>query len=310
MSKFEFEVVTIADIEKTGFLDIEASQVKTISCQGRVDFRVEDLENGVSLELVAIPGGEFVMGSPNDEEWRNWYGNAFPSLRDVNVEGPQHRVVINPLWMSKYPVTQAQWRAVAALPKVERDLDPEPSNFQGSRHPVESIFWSDAVEFCDRLSQKTGQQYQLPSESQWEYACRGGTTTPFYFGETITTELGNYRGTDWRFLDKTYPGFYGRGDRGIYRQQTTEVGIFPPNPFGLYDMHGNVWEWCLDHWHDNYQGAPTDGSAWVTGGDDSCRIVRGGSWPYFPGLCRSATRHKYALGIWHIGIGFRIVCST
>lgn len=308
MGKFEFEVVTIAGIEKTGFLDMDLPQVKIVSHPGRAESRSEDLGNGVNLELVAVPRGNFVMGSPNDEEWRNWNGNTFADIRDVNVEGPQHNVVINPFWMSKYPVTQAQWRSVAALPKVKRDLDPEPSNFQGNHHPVESVFWCEAVEFCDRLSQKTGQKYQLPSEAQWEYACRGRTTTPFYFGETITTNLSNYRGTDWKFLDKTYPGFYGQGTRGIYRQQTTEVGIFPPNAFGLYDLHANVWEWCLDNWHDNYQEAPTDGSAWVTGGDDSYRIVRGGSWLYFPGICRSATRHKYALNIWHIGIGFRIIC--
>ena len=163
--------------------------------------------------------------------------------------------------MGKYPVTQAQWRLVAALPQVEIALNADPANFKGDNRPVEQVSWDEAVEFCQRLSVATGHQYRLPSEAEWEYACRAGTTTEFYFGETITTDLANYRGTDVKYEGKTYLGSYGAGPKGIYREQTTDVGSFPPNAYGLYDIHGNVWEWCLDHWHDNFREAPTDGSA-------------------------------------------------
>jgi len=154
------------------------------------------------------------------------------------------------------------------------------------------------VEFCDRLSKKLGQPYTLPSEAQWEYACRAGTTTPFYFGDTITTDLANYDG------DYTY----GSGPKGTYRKKTTEVGSFPPNGFGLYDMHGNVWEWCLDYFHDSYEGAPTDGSAWVTGGDSNLRMLRGGSWDNNPRLCRCAFRVDYGPDYRSdTVVGFRVV---
>ena len=135
-------------------------------------------------------------------------------------------------------------------------------------------------------------------------------STPFHFGETITTNLANYRGTDWENQGKAYPGFYGSGPKGISREKTTAVGSFPPNAFGLYDIHGNVWEWCLDHWHDTYQGAPTDGSAWVTGGNVDRRLLRGGSWDDVPRLCRSAYRDRDDPGYWLSYIGFRVVCDT
>ena len=138
----------------------------------------------------------------------------------------------------------------------------------------------------------------LPSESQWEYACRAGTTTPFYFGETITSELVNYDG------NYTYAKAPKIKDKG----ETTDVGNFPPNSFGLYDMHGNVWEWCQDVWHSNYDGAPVDGSAWVNGGNSSYRMVRGGSWFFFPWWCRSAIRSFYNSDVAvYSYIGFRLV---
>src|SRR5262249_46060073 len=147
--------------------------------------------------------------------------------------------------------------------------------------PVEQVSWQDAVEFCDRLSRKTGKTYRLPSEAEWEYACRAGTKTPFAFGETITPEIVNYNGK--------YP--YGSAPKGIYRQKTTPVGsVGVANGFGLYDMHGNVWEWCQDVWHGNYKGAPTDGSAWESGGDKDIWVVRGGSWIDLGRDCRSAYR--------------------
>ena len=211
--------------------------------------------------------------------------------------------------MGKHPVTQAQWKAVAAFAKVERVLDPDPSKFKGDSRPVERVNWYDAIEFCKRLSQKTGRVYRLPSEAEWEYACRAGTTTPFHFGETMTTDLANYRGADWESDEgTTYSGSYGAGPKGEYSQQTTVVGSFEvANPFGLYDMHGNVWEWCLDHWHENYQGAPSDGKAWETGGDGSLRLLRGGSWYNGPDICRSANRFRYDPDDWHNDLGLRVV---
>ena len=163
---------------------------------------------------------------------------------------------------------------------------------------METVSWNNATEFCQKLSRITGKQYSLPSESQWEYACRAGTTTPFYFGETITPELVNYSGN--------YP--YANAPKGKYGGETTDVGSFPPNAFGLYDIHGNVWEWCLDACHDNYNGAPTDGSAWETGGDSSRRVCRGGSWDFYPRRCRSANRLFYNSDEADFNfIGFRLV---
>ena len=246
--------------------------------------------------MVSIPGGTFVMGSPPEE------------LKRRDNESPQHSVTLQPFFMGKYQVTQAQWRFVAQLPQVNRELKSDPSRLKGdgstsltNHRPVEQVSWEDAVEFCDRLSQYTGRTYRLPSEAEWEYACRAGTTTPFHFGETITTDLANYDGNST----------YGNGVKGVYRKETTEVGIFGvANNFGLYDMHGNVYEWCQDHWHSNYEGAPTDGSAWLSNKEDSNRrLLRGGSWDYNPDYCRSAYRNYYNLVNGDYFIGFRVVCS-
>jgi formylglycine-generating enzyme required for sulfatase activity len=218
--------------------------------------------------------------------------------------------------MGKYPVTQGQWRAIASRTdlKEKEDLDPDPSEFKEPykgidrwQRPVEKVTWYQAVEFCERLSKLTGRKYRLPSEAEWEYACRAGTTTPFYFGETINTDLANYRGTDNE--ERNWPGSYGDGPKGEYKKQTTPVGQFPANAFGLYDMHGNVWEWCADDWHDNYENAPTDGSAWVDSNSDT--ELRGGSWFNDPNNCRSAIRDGYfRRDRLNIFIGFRIVCAS
>ena len=239
-----------------------------------------------NLDLVEITGGVFLMGSPEEEEGC------------YSEEKPQHEVTIKPFLMGKYPVTQAQWKAVAALTKVDRDLEADPFRFKGDSLPVENVSWNEAVEFCKRLSVHSGREYRLPSEAEWEYACRAGTTTPFHFGETLTSELANYRATDT----------YGSGPKGEYRKKTTEVGSFPANVFGLYDMHGNVYEWCQDHWHVNYAAAPPDGSAWVEGGNSGRRVLRGGSWYDNPSNCRSAYRDGYTPDYRDNIFGFRVCC--
>ncbi len=273
---------------------------KTVIKRSRqtAQYFIEDLGSGIELEMVLIPGGSFLMGSPEDE------------LERSSNESPQHEVTIRPFCMGKYPVTQAQWKAVASLPQVNGELDAEPSHFKGENHPVEQVSWYDSVEFCDRLSSHTTKRpYRLPSEAEWEYACRAGTTTPFHFGETITTDLANYRGTDNE--EFKWSGSYGQGPKGIYRQQTTPVGSFNvANTFGLYDMHGNVWEWCADHWHHNYERAPKDGSTWLDDNDNQRRTLRGGSWSYNPNVCRSACRGKYDASERRYFIGFRVVCAA
>jgi formylglycine-generating enzyme required for sulfatase activity len=236
--------------------------------------------NGVGIDMVSIPGGTFKMGSPETEEDRE------------ENEGPQHDVTVPSFFMGKYAVTQEQWRMVAdRIPKVKIDLDPKPSNFEGDRLPVEKVSWLDAVEFCDRLSRHTGRVYRLPSEAEWEYACRAGTTTAFHFGNTIANELANYE----------------------YKlQKTTDVGSYDiANRFGLYDMHGNVFEWCQDDWHSNYEGAPIDGSAWIYGDREkgSSKLLRGGSWVSDPRYCRSAYRSHLSPDARDSLLGFRLVRS-
>ena len=228
--------------------------------------------DSLTLELVRIPGGVFLMGSPEDE----------PECYED--ESPQHKVQVPEFYMGKYPVTQAQWKAVAALPQVERNLDTDPSYFKGDDCPVERVSWYEAMEFCARLSAHTGREHRLPTEAEWEYACRAGTTTRYHFGDILTSELANYDAN-----------------------QTTPVGAYPANAFGLYDMHGNVDEWCLDHSHKNYKGAPTDGSAWDDQGERSRRVLRGGSWFYGPRLCRSASRLIALPGYRYKDVGFRVV---
>ncbi|MCC5666050.1 SUMF1/EgtB/PvdO family nonheme iron enzyme [Nostoc sp. CHAB 5784] len=290
---FEFDTATLTP-KSAGFLGMGKTYEINRS-RGRAEFFAENLGNGIVLEMVAIPGGKFLMGSPESEPER------------TGDESPQHTVTIQPFFMGKFPVTQSQWKAVAALPKVNIDLDPEPSNFKGVNRPVEQVSWDDVIEFCARLSKKTEKTYRLPSEAEWEYACRAGTTTPFYFGETITTDLANYRGTDWDYNGTVYRGNYAQGPKGEYRKQTTDVGKFPANPFGLFDMHGNIWEWCQDEWHKNYNGAPKDGSAWLVDNDNQNRLLRGGSWLSLPRNCRSAFRNSFARGYRRSSVGFRVV---
>ena len=302
-------------------------QVSTIL---EVEGVIEDLGGGVSLPLLHIPAGSFQMGSPVDEPERS------------AAEGPQHEVTLASFFISQTPITQAQWREVAGwqpLPAERwgRELDPEPSYFQPRRNPkafgyskgrvsllpgeassdlrpVENVSWEDAMEFCKRLSQRTGRRYSLPSEAQWEYACRAESSTAFAFGETLSPELANY--------DGNYT--YANGPKGNYRKQTTLVAMFPANAWGLQDMHGNVWEWCLDHWHQNYKGAPIDGSPWLNAvaqdgqrsaqqqtdgtNDSERRLLRGGSWLNLPRGCRSACRNWLHPDNRTFYVGFRVCC--
>jgi formylglycine-generating enzyme required for sulfatase activity len=270
----------------------------------------------LSLSLLQIPAGSFLMGSSPSE------------LERFDAEGPQHKVELETFYMSQTPITQAQWREVAGWQPRDGerwgpDLDPEPSFFQtrsnpkargwsegrfsllereasSDQRPVDNVSWLEAMEFCSRLSQRTGRHYTLPSEAQWEYACRAGSTTPFAFGATLTSELANYDATTT----------YADGPKGEYRQQATPVGMFPANAWGLHDMHGNVWEWCLDHWHNSYEGAPSDGSAWLTpsASEGGRRLLRGGSWSDYPGICRSACHFHFQPGDASSLVGFRVVC--
>jgi formylglycine-generating enzyme required for sulfatase activity len=286
LSVFNFEVVGV---------NAKGEQIKKESKQSQY-FR-EDLGNGITLEMVAIPEGTFLMGTEDEEIERlvkkfDWEGFRW--------ERPQHRVTVSSFYMGRYPITQSQWRAIAATAKIDIDLETNPSNFKGDELPVESVNWYQATEFCKRLSRETKREYRLPSEAEWEYACRAGTTTPFYFGETITGELANYRASET----------YADEPKGEYREETTPVGQFPPNAFGLYDMHGNVWEWCADTWHDNYDGAPTDGSVWIKNGDDNHSSLRGGSWFSNPYYCRSAYRYYYFRRDYYYYFGFRVVCGA
>ncbi|MEA5564336.1 caspase, EACC1-associated type [Anabaena sp. UHCC 0399] len=286
---FEFETASIT--VKSGFLGMGKS-CEIQRSRGRAEFFEEDLGNRVLLEMVSIPIGQFLMGSPKDE------------LERTDDESPQHNVTIQPFFMGKFPVTQGQWATVAAFDKVNIDLNPDPSNFKGANRPVERVSWDDTVEFCARLSKKTGKIYRLPSEAEWEYACRAGTTTPFYFGETITTDLANYNGN---YTYGTAPKGEYREQTGEYREQTTEVGKFPANPFGLFDMCGNIWEWCQDEWHENYNDAPTDGSVWLGDNGNQKRLLRGGSWNVIPGYCRSASRLCVTRVSSYSYLGFRVV---
>ena len=270
----------------------------------------------LALTMLWIPPGRFWMGSPQTEP------------EHLDSESPQHLVQLQGFFISQTPITQAQWREVAGWQELPgefwmRHLKTEPSCFQTKsrqednderllegesnteQRPVEEVSWLDAMEFCSRLSRRTGRTYTLPSEAQWEYACRAGTTTPFHFGDTISSELANYDGNN----------AYAKGPKGFVRKQTTPVGMFPANAWGLQGMHGNVFEWCLDEWHESYEGAPVDGQAWIDliDGEKSIEIIksklyRGGSWFNFPMSCRSASRNHFKPDGVLSYVGFRVVC--
>ena len=250
----------------------------------QAQYFIEPLGEGADLEMTQIPAGTFQMRSPTDE------------LERRDSEDPQHSVTVPSFFMGTYPVTQAQWQFVAGLTQIETKLDPGLANFKGALNPVEWVTWHEAMEFCARLAQHTDRPYRLPSEAEWEYACRAATSTPFHFGDVLTRSIANYNSQ--ASIGKTQK-------RG---KQTTPVGSLGiANAFGLYDMHGNVYEWCVDHWHANYYGAPTDGTVWIWDGDSTRRVIRGGSWNDVAANCRSAFRAPDDAEDGHDDLGFRVV---
>jgi formylglycine-generating enzyme required for sulfatase activity len=242
---------------------------------------IQTLTNSIGIKLVLIPTGKFMMGSPVTEKER------------FNSE-TQHEVTISrSFYMGSTEVTQAQWQKV---------MGENLSTLKGNELPVESISWDEAVEFCKRISEmreekKAGRKYRLPTEAEWEYACRAGTTTPFHFGSQLNGRQAN--------CDGTKP--YGTEAEGPYLEKTTAVGKYPANAWGLYDMHGNVLEWCADWYGDYPTGSVTDPSGPATG---SYRMLRGGSWYGNAVYCRSAVRRKYVPSNRFVHLGFRVALSS
>ena len=240
---------------------------------------VEVMVQGVEFVMRWMPPGEFMMGSPGDEPERD------------EDEGPQHLVrFARGFWLAETACTQALWQAV---------MGENPSRFKGDDLPVENVSWIDIQEFIEQVNRVyPGLALRLPSEAEWEYGCRAGTSTPFWFGRELTTDRANY--------DGNFP--YAAGKKGKYREKTVEVKRFRPNPWGLYQVHGNVWEWCADPWHENYEGAPGDGRVWEKDGDSDFAVLRGGSWISNGGNLRSASRSLDRRGAGVVGgnLGFRL----
>jgi formylglycine-generating enzyme required for sulfatase activity len=254
--------------------------------------------SGVGPELVLIPTGRFEMGSSEIERATAMKSGSQKAW--LARETPQHWVSIAYSFaLARHPVTVGQWRQFARATGWESMSDTDwnaPGFAQTDEHPVVAVSWYDVQKYLSWLTAKTGQLYRLPSEAEWEYACRAGTHTAFSFGEDISTERANY---DGNFT-------YNNGVKGEFRQGTTRVDAFQPNPWGLFDMHGNVWEWTQDVVHENYEGAPSDGSAWEQGGDPARRVLRGGSWLYQPRYLRSALRNGYSAVLANDIVGFRV----
>lgn len=229
----------------------------------------------VDLEMVVIASGSFLMGS----------GVA-------SHESPIHKVNIQGFQMGKFAITQQQWRTVACNFEWSKIvLPPDPSFFKGNQHPVERITWHEATEFCDRLTLKFGRTFRLPTEAEWEYACRAGSTSPFFFDDT-KDEIGDYAWYNENAAHHTHP-----------------VGQKRPNPWGLYDIIGNSWEWCQDNWHRTYDDAPQDGSAWLEQSVNECKLLRGASWNAFPGACRSTPRNRMHPNYRAFYYGLRVICE-
>jgi formylglycine-generating enzyme required for sulfatase activity len=252
-----------------------------------------DLDAGP--EMVVVPAGSFTMGSPSDEpEPESWL---------KGIESPQHKVAIaKPFAIGRFAVTFDEWDAAqqdkdwqAVTSRAARQ--PNDNGWGRGDGPVIDVGWDDAKAYATWLSQKSGNNYRLPSEAEWEYACRAGTTTPFWWGKAITPEQANYNGSA--------DPYKGGGNKGEYRRKTLPVKSFEPNPWGIYQVHGNVWEWCEDCWNDSYNGAPGDGSAW-SAGNCSQRVLRGGSWGNIPWHLRAAARVRYDSELRRYAAGFRV----
>jgi formylglycine-generating enzyme required for sulfatase activity/tRNA A-37 threonylcarbamoyl transferase component Bud32 len=264
--------IRFSEVEVTSTqVDITQAQRKTILRSGSF-WRGKNVE----LDMIDIPGGDFFMGSSDSGS--------------LVRESPQHLVTIAPFQMSKFPITQEQYLAA---------IGHNPAHFRGDRLPVEKVSWYDAMTFCTQLSERVGKIYRLPTEAEWEYACRARTQTPFAFGTHLYPNLANY---DSSIKDSKFSG-------SLIRRSTSFVDIFPANPFGLHDLHGNVWEWCADYHHDDYTGAPSDGSVWQVDGDPTQCILRGGAWGCSPQVCRSTSRHWAPANYHSNKIGFRVVCT-
>lgn len=247
----------------TLFQDPQSKEIK----KSVIDIEVmhEKLDDNLSLQILPIPGGTFEMGSLESEKGHR------------ATESPQHSVEVSPFFMSRFPITQFEWEYVSNLPQVEISLSKAHAKFKGKNLPMEGVSWYEAVEFCMRLSKRTGRQYKLPSEAQWEYACRAGSTDRFCFGDTIPYEFANYK------LEEL---------TASSRYQTSPIDFFGvSNAFGLSDMHGNIFEWCSDLWHQSYKDAPIDSSAWHQDGQEHRRVIRGGAYNHRLNDCRSATRY-------------------
>jgi formylglycine-generating enzyme required for sulfatase activity len=282
LSQFSFETA-IATVNRNAIGKLTKNQLQISTRQKIGKIYIETLGNfqgkPIGLEMVFIPAGKLQIGSPMNE------------LERSEEESPRHTVNIPAFFMSRFPITQRQWKVL---------MNNNPAIFiSNDDRPVETVSWDDARSFCQKLSEHSGRPYRLPSESEWEYACRAGTLTAFGFGETIAANLANYNGA--------IP--YKYAPQSNINSLTTEVGTYPANAFGLHDMHGNVWEWCADNWHDDYDLLPKDGSAWTQGGDRSCRVIRGGSWRDPAHYCRSAKRSKNAANQGDRNTGFRIAVT-
>jgi formylglycine-generating enzyme required for sulfatase activity len=283
-----------------------------VNARGLIDKRiqkesqvwVENLDDNVNLQMVSVPAGSFEMGSSATQVRRlrseyTRHGAVQTEVSNVlRRETPQHEVTLKALLIGRTEVTQAQWAVVASWPSVERKLLENPSEAKDTDQPVTNISWFDAEEFCRRLSTKTRRVYRLPSEAEWEYACRAGTQTAFALGATISPAVANYH--------SRYP--FGSVRPSPERAAPVSVASLPlANAFGLYDMHGNVWEWCADPWHDSYKDAPADGSAWTEAGDAQQRPVRGGGWNDIAFLARSGARASQPVDNTSSWVGFRVV---
>ncbi len=235
--------------------------------------------------MIEVPSGSYIMGSPTSEEGRQ------------SGESPQHQVTISyPFAVGKFEVTFREWDACVSEGGCSRR--PHDEGFGRGSRPVINVSWFDAKEYVNWLSRKTGEQYRLLSESEWEYVARAGTIGPFHFGSTISTDQANYSGEYYY----TYSG----GHKGINREKTVPVGSFPGNAFGLHDVHGNVWEWVEDCWQGSYDDTPSDGSAWISSDRCGGHVLRGGSWRYGPRDLRSAIRGANGSGTRYSDIGFRV----